>query len=83
MLAAFGPGREHRGILDITTGIPTSMNEFARHFECPIRYIEDRKGDTKVIQQSWKEAGAVLQWAPIVPFDEAIRLSLAWRPEDK
>ena len=83
ILAAFGPGHAHRGILDITTGIPTSMNEFARHFGCPIRYIEDRKGDTKVIQQSWKEAGAVLQWTPTVPFDEAMRLSLAWRPEDK
>jgi len=75
MLAAFDS--THRGILDITTGISTSMNEFASYFNCPIRYIEDRKGDSKHLIQSPEEAERVLGWKYKTPLDEAIRRSLA------
>lgn len=79
ILAAFGT--KDKGILDITTSVQTSMNEFARYFDCPIKHIPDRVGDTKHIHQDQRPAWAVLGWTPKVPFDEAMKLSLAWRPE--
>ncbi len=78
--AAFSPTC-YRGILDITTGVQTTMNEFASYFDCPVRYVEDRKGDTKHIHQHPFEALNALGWMPKVRFDEAMKRSLAWRPE--
>ncbi|HEX8965504.1 MAG TPA: NAD-dependent epimerase/dehydratase family protein [Patescibacteria group bacterium] len=35
------------GTVDICTGVQTSMNEIAKHFDCPIDYVEGRPGDQK------------------------------------
>ncbi|HEX8965412.1 MAG TPA: NAD-dependent epimerase/dehydratase family protein [Patescibacteria group bacterium] len=36
---------EFTGTVDICTGIHVSMNEIAKHFDCPIDYVEGRPGD--------------------------------------
>src|SRR3990167_567704 len=35
------------GVFDICTGVQTSMNAIAKHFDCPIDYVPDRSGDVK------------------------------------
>lgn len=67
----------HNGVLDVTTGVVTSMNEFAGYFNCPIKYIGDRLGDTKHIHQEAADARKILGWQAQVPFDEAMKRSLA------
>lgn len=65
------------GVLDVTTGVITSMNEFAGYFNCPIKYIGDRLGDTRHIHQNGAEARKILGWKPRVGFGEAMKRSLA------
>lgn len=79
LLAAFASS--YKGVLDVSTGVQTTMNEFAGHFDCPVHYIDDRRGDTKHIHQPVEggtvpSAQAILGWQPRVPFDEAMRRSL-------
>lgn len=40
------------GVYDLCTGTATSMNEVAKHFDCPIDYIADRPGDAKHLSES-------------------------------
>jgi UDP-glucose 4-epimerase len=60
MIAAFDS--QHKGIVDVTSGVVTSMNEFASYFECPIKYVDPRKGDTPHIHQSPEDAERILGW---------------------
>lgn len=75
MIAAFDS--QHKGIIDITSGRVTSMNEFAAFYKCPVRYIGDRRGDTKDIHQSPEEALKVLGWKAKVSLEEEMERSLA------
>mgnify|MGYP001567217183 CR=1 FL=1 len=36
---------KHNGVLDICTGVNTSMNEIAKYFKCPIDYVPKARGD--------------------------------------
>lgn len=68
---------DHCGIMDITTGINTSMNEFAEHFGCPVHHIDGRSGDRKDVPQSTVVAETYLGWRAKIPFDDGMRRSLA------
>jgi UDP-glucose 4-epimerase len=46
--------------IDICTGINTSIDWIARQFDCPIKYIEERKGDIRHIYQDSRKAQRLL-----------------------
>lgn len=46
--------------IDICTGKNTTMNEIAKYFNCPIKYVEERVGDIKHIYQDPKKAQKLL-----------------------
>ena len=50
------------GCVDLCTGINHSLNEIAKYFDCPIKYIAERPGDVKHIFQSSNESFAMLGW---------------------
>lgn len=46
-----------RGVeIDLCTGKNTTMNEVAKYFKCPVKYIAERRGDIKHIYQDPKPA---------------------------
>jgi UDP-glucose 4-epimerase len=64
---------EHQGVLDICTGVNTTLNEAAKYFKVPVKYVGDRLGDVKHIVQDPKPAYDVLGWAAKIALYEGIR----------
>lgn len=60
-------------ILDLCTGVNHSLNDVAKYFNCPIKYIDERKGDIKHIFQKPESALDILGWKASIPLDEGIR----------
>lgn len=61
------------GVIDLCTGISIPLNEAAEYFECPIEYIDERKGDIKHIIQCPKEAFNKLGWTAKVKLEDGIK----------
>lgn len=65
------------GVLDLTTGVYTSMNEVAKLFgvpeTCGIEYIPERKGDIKHIGQDPEPAKRILGWEATVKIEDGIK----------
>lgn len=64
------------GIFDICTGTSHSLNEIAEYFDCPVKYIPDRKGDVKHIPQDPARAEKELGFKFSIPFEEGIKVYL-------
>ena len=60
------------GVIDLCTGINTSLNTVAKYFKCPVKYIEEREGDVKHIYQNPIPAYARLHWKSTVKLQEGI-----------
>lgn len=61
------------GVLDLTTGVYTSMNEVAKLFNAEIVYIPERKGDIKHIKQDSTSAKIILGWEAKVKIEDGIK----------
>lgn len=61
------------GVLDLTTGVYTSMNEVAKLFNAEIVYIPERKGDVKHIKQDSTSAKRILGWEAKVKIEDGIK----------
>lgn len=61
------------GVLDLTTGVYTSMNEVAKLFNAEIVYIPERKGDIKHIKQDAESAKRILGWEAKVKLEDGIK----------
>lgn len=61
------------GVLDLCTGVNTTMNVIAQYFECPVEYIAERPGDVKHIVQDAQPAFEVLGWRAKIGLDEGMR----------
>lgn len=64
---------DYCGVIDLCTGVNTSLNEVAKYFGCPVKYIEDRPGDVKHIVQDPKPAKEVLGWQAKVKLADGIK----------
>lgn len=64
---------EYKGVVDLCTGVNTSLNEVAKYFNCPIKYIEERDGDIKHITQNPNKAFEVLEWKAKVKLENGIK----------
>ncbi len=58
---------DFKGVMDLTSGEHHDMNFMASFFECPIKYLPERAGDTKHIVQSTTMAEQLLNWHAKVP----------------
>lgn len=63
---------DYKGIVDLCTGINTPLNDVAKYFECPIKYIDERSGDVKHIYQNPKLAMEILGWEAKVKLCDGI-----------
>ena len=61
------------GNFDLCTGINTKMNDIAKYFNCPIKYVEDRPGDIKHIFQDPTEANKSLNWKAKIQLEEGMK----------
>lgn len=61
------------GVYDLCTGVNHTLNEVAKYFECPIKYIEERPGDVKHIYQDSQPAFEALGWKAKVTIDVGIK----------
>lgn len=59
-------------VFNIGTGKAVSINEIAKHFECPIEYIEPRPGEAKHLYSDTTKAEKVLDWKSKISFEEGI-----------
>ena len=57
---------------NIGTGKAVSINEAARFFGCPIKYIPQRPGDAKCYLADIKKAKKLLKWSPKISFSEGM-----------
>lgn len=64
---------DYCGVIDLCTGHNTTLNEVAKHFKCPVEYIEERPGDVKHIYQPTGVAKAILGWESKVKLDDGIQ----------
>ena len=60
------------GMVDICTGVNTSMNEVAKYFKCPIDYVQSPPGDAKdlSVNQNPRPAKNFLGYEYQIPFDK-------------
>lgn len=66
-------GAGDHAVLDLCTGVNTSLNEVAKYFDCPVEYVPERKGDVKHIVQDPRPASALLGWEATIPLSEGIK----------
>lgn len=64
---------DYQGRIDLCTGHNTTMNEVARFFNCPVKYVADRPGDVKHIKQIPFKAREVLGWEYKVKLSDGIK----------
>lgn len=58
---------------NIGTGYYLSMNEVAKYFNCPVRYIPARVGEAKCLVSDSSKAKEHLKWIPKIQFEEGIQ----------
>jgi UDP-glucose 4-epimerase len=69
-----GMNSDYRGVLDLCTGINTSLNQVAKYFDCPVEYIADRPGDVKHIdEQDASNAERILGWKAKIKLEDGIK----------
>jgi UDP-glucose 4-epimerase len=61
------------GFVDLCTGTNHTLNNIAKYFDCPIKYIDDRSGDVKHITQDPSPAFHILNWKAVVNLDEGMK----------
>jgi len=66
-------GSSETGVIDLCTGTNHSLNEVAKYFECPVKYIAERPGDVKHIVQDPLPALEVLNWKAQVSLEEGMK----------
>ena len=64
---------DYCGTVDLCTGVNTSLNQVAKYFDCPVKYIEERPGDVKHIVQDSKPAKEILDFQYTVGLEAGIR----------
>lgn len=64
---------DYCGVVDICTGVNTSLKDIASYFKCPIKYNKERPGDTKAIIQSPALAISELGWKYRVSLKEGMK----------
>lgn len=70
------------GVVDLCTGTNHSLNDVAKFFDCPIKYVPDRPGDVKHIYQDPKPALEILGWKAVTTLDEGMKDYLKEIPLD-
>jgi nucleoside-diphosphate-sugar epimerase len=66
-------GSEHTGVLDLCTDVMTSLNEASVYFNTTVKYIDERPGDVKTIQQDPGPAWQLLGWKAKIDVREGIQ----------
>ncbi len=61
-----------QGSYYVGTGIPTSLNEVAPYFGCPVQYVEERTGDVKHLVRDPSEFREKFGWKPRVKIHDGI-----------
>lgn len=61
------------GEFDLCTGHNTTMNEVAKFFDCPVKYVDERPGDIKHIFQDPEPAARELGWRARISLEEGMR----------
>lgn len=61
-----------QGVYYVGTGVPTSLNEVAPYFCCPIEYVDERKGDIKHLVMDPTDFKRDFNWTPKVDIHEGI-----------
>lgn len=64
---------DYCGVMDICTGVMTSLNKVAEYFQCPVQYLPARGGDAKHITQGSGHAKAMLDFTTKIPLEEGIK----------
>lgn len=64
---------EYNGVLDLCTGINTSLNDVAKYFKCPVKYADERPGDIKHIRQDPDKAMKILGWRAKILLKDGIK----------
>lgn len=64
---------DYCGVLDLCTGVNTSLNEVSKYFNCPIKYIDERPGDIKHIYQHWWRAWEYIKFKAKVKLEDGIK----------
>lgn len=60
------------GVIDLCTGRNWTLNQVARMFDCPVRYLPERVGDVKHIRQDSTGAETLLGWKYSVELPDGI-----------
>lgn len=63
---------KHTGVVDLCTGINTSLNVVTKFFNCEVKYIPERRGDMKHMVQDPKPAFDILGWKAKVKLADGI-----------
>lgn len=50
---------DYCGVIDVCTGVNTSLNEVVKYFDCPVEYIGERVGDIKHLYTDPKQAEVI------------------------
>jgi UDP-glucose 4-epimerase len=61
------------GIVELCTGVQTSINKACKMLNIPVKYIEDRPGDCREMVQSSTPAKVVLGWQAEIPIEKGIQ----------
>lgn len=71
LLAMYRPW--FNGILDICTGVQTSLDEVAAFFECPVEYVKEERFPKNKAPQNPDLAFRFLGWRPIISLEEGMK----------
>jgi nucleoside-diphosphate-sugar epimerase len=61
------------GVIDLCTGENVTLNEIAKLYGCPVRYIDERRGDVKHIVQDPTDALKRLGWKAKVRLQDRVQ----------
>jgi UDP-glucose 4-epimerase len=71
-IAAMNSNIHNAEILNIGTGKTISINDIAKHFDCPREYIAERPGDIKRACANLEYTKKILNWEATISFEEGI-----------
>lgn len=60
------------GVVDLCTGTNHTLNEVAKFFNCPVKYIDERPGDIKHIYQDPEPAFQILNWKAVTALSDGM-----------
>jgi nucleoside-diphosphate-sugar epimerase len=64
---------DYCGAVDLCTGTNWTLNQVAKMFDAPVKYLPEREGDIKHIVQSPARASEILGWQASIELPEGIR----------